>query len=307
MDRPPQFELKADYQPAGDQPEAIAQLIDGLNSGLSHQTLLGVTGSGKSVGYDDTLLVAEHRSGRLETKLVKAGPFIDALIETSALRSIAADETEHYACTEGAYFTPAFDPAGGATALYPVGAFVRHRAPREMFQLTTSCGRAVTLTGDHNLWVLRNGIPTLIKTEEIQAKDHLPVPDVLPAVEDLQSVDILPYLEDTTLSVYAEEQILQFIAAGGRGQFDSAMSECGIRSYSKLYAIRRRLRGRGLRVSHFLRLARLTDGLAGNCATAPLYVGGKKEACRLPARLPLTDSILAFFGYYIAEGNSQRH
>ena len=43
-----QFELKSDYQPAGDQPEAIAGLVEGLNSGLMYQTLLGVTGSGKT-------------------------------------------------------------------------------------------------------------------------------------------------------------------------------------------------------------------------------------------------------------------
>ena len=42
------FQLKADWAPAGDQPTAIAQLIEGLNDGLSHQTLLGVTGSGKT-------------------------------------------------------------------------------------------------------------------------------------------------------------------------------------------------------------------------------------------------------------------
>jgi excinuclease ABC subunit B len=42
------FSLTADYQPAGDQPEAIAALIDGLESGLARQTLLGVTGSGKT-------------------------------------------------------------------------------------------------------------------------------------------------------------------------------------------------------------------------------------------------------------------
>jgi excinuclease ABC subunit B len=42
------FELVAEYAPAGDQPEAIAKLVDGLNSGLAHQTLLGVTGSGKT-------------------------------------------------------------------------------------------------------------------------------------------------------------------------------------------------------------------------------------------------------------------
>jgi excinuclease ABC subunit B len=42
------FELVSNYKPAGDQPTAIAKLVDGLESGLAHQTLLGVTGSGKT-------------------------------------------------------------------------------------------------------------------------------------------------------------------------------------------------------------------------------------------------------------------
>lgn len=42
------FELTSAYKPTGDQPEAIAQLTEGLREGLSAQTLLGVTGSGKT-------------------------------------------------------------------------------------------------------------------------------------------------------------------------------------------------------------------------------------------------------------------
>ncbi|KMT64961.1 excinuclease ABC subunit UvrB [Catenovulum maritimum] len=42
------FDLNSEYQPAGDQPTAIAQLIDGIDAGLAQQTLLGVTGSGKT-------------------------------------------------------------------------------------------------------------------------------------------------------------------------------------------------------------------------------------------------------------------
>lgn len=42
------FELVSEFAPAGDQPEAIRQLNDGLDAGLAHQTLLGVTGSGKT-------------------------------------------------------------------------------------------------------------------------------------------------------------------------------------------------------------------------------------------------------------------
>ncbi len=44
----PRFEVVCDFAPAGDQPAAIAQLVQGLGDGLSHQTLLGVTGSGKT-------------------------------------------------------------------------------------------------------------------------------------------------------------------------------------------------------------------------------------------------------------------
>jgi len=43
-----EFRLISDFQPTGDQPEAIKQLVDGLNKGVHYQTLLGVTGSGKT-------------------------------------------------------------------------------------------------------------------------------------------------------------------------------------------------------------------------------------------------------------------
>ena len=51
------FEVVSNYQPAGDQPKAIKQLVDGLNSGLAGQVLLGVTGSGKT--YTIANVVAE--------------------------------------------------------------------------------------------------------------------------------------------------------------------------------------------------------------------------------------------------------
>src|SRR5436305_14712915 len=42
------FELVTGYQPSGDQPEAIKQLVENFTSGQKHQVLLGVTGSGKT-------------------------------------------------------------------------------------------------------------------------------------------------------------------------------------------------------------------------------------------------------------------
>jgi len=44
----PKIEVVSAFEPAGDQPRAIDALVDGLEAGLAHQTLLGVTGSGKT-------------------------------------------------------------------------------------------------------------------------------------------------------------------------------------------------------------------------------------------------------------------
>ncbi len=61
------FKLESDFAPAGDQPEAIEALADGLRSGRQHQTLLGVTGSGKTftlanviARFDRPVLIISH-------------------------------------------------------------------------------------------------------------------------------------------------------------------------------------------------------------------------------------------------------
>ncbi|MEL6539594.1 MAG: excinuclease ABC subunit UvrB [Bacteroidota bacterium] len=50
-----EFELKASYKPTGDQPKAIAQLVEGVQRGETAQTLLGVTGSGKTFTIANTI------------------------------------------------------------------------------------------------------------------------------------------------------------------------------------------------------------------------------------------------------------
>ncbi len=248
------FELQANYVPAGDQPQAIEGLIDGLESGLAHQTLLGVTGSGKSIGYDDPLYLIEQVNGQRRAMLVKAGPFIDGLMTAEGLKAEDGHEPESYACVDRAFFTLAYDPSRGATGEYSVAAFLRHRAPDNMFRLRTRCGRELTLTGDHNLWVLRDGALKLICTGDARTSDYLPMPESLaqdpPQTRSMEVLDALPYLADTQLSVFAEVPVQKFVAAAGANSFISAMSD--------------------------------------------------------PARLPLTDSVLAQFGDCVAERNSRR-
>jgi len=47
------FTVHSPFAPAGDQPQAIRELVDGINSGLLSQVLLGVTGSGKTLAEQD--------------------------------------------------------------------------------------------------------------------------------------------------------------------------------------------------------------------------------------------------------------
>ena len=64
------FKLKSEYKPAGDQPQAINMLTNGLKNGLRHQTLLGVTGSGKTFSIANviatiqkpTLVIAHNKT-----------------------------------------------------------------------------------------------------------------------------------------------------------------------------------------------------------------------------------------------------
>src|SRR3546814_13871401 len=64
------FELVAPYEPAGDQPQAIDKLVAGFEAGLARQTLLGVTGSGKTYTIANviqqvqkpTLVMAPHKT-----------------------------------------------------------------------------------------------------------------------------------------------------------------------------------------------------------------------------------------------------
>ncbi len=54
------FEINTDNQPAGDQPNAIETLVEGLNDGLADQTLLGVTGSGKTFTIANVILQTQR-------------------------------------------------------------------------------------------------------------------------------------------------------------------------------------------------------------------------------------------------------
>ncbi len=94
------FVLKSDYQPTGDQPAAIAKLLDGLKKGEREQTLLGVTGSGK------TFTMANIIADRQVPTLILAHNKTLAAQLYSEFKSFFPDNEVHYFVSYFDYYQP---------------------------------------------------------------------------------------------------------------------------------------------------------------------------------------------------------
>lgn len=94
------FQLKSDYQPTGDQPTAISQLVTGLQNGEKEQTLLGVTGSGK------TFTMANIIQSRQAPTLVLAHNKTLAAQLYSEFKSFFPDNEVHYFVSYFDYYQP---------------------------------------------------------------------------------------------------------------------------------------------------------------------------------------------------------
>ncbi len=189
------FTLKSNFQPSGDQPEAIKSLEEGIKSGVRDQVLLGVTGSGKSLSFDEPIYIETGE----ETKLLPIGKIIDELMEKNDYTvSQDTDMLDRDRITQK-YSTIGINSTTGKIEKKPITQFTRHASPKELFKVFTSCGKNVTTTGDHNFWILRDGKLILIKPMGIRNTDYLPIPRVIEPnhIERLSSINVLPLLDPT--------------------------------------------------------------------------------------------------------------
>lgn len=96
----PNFKIKSNYQPTGDQPTAIAQLLEGFDKGQKEQTLLGVTGSGK------TFTMANLIQSRNVPTLVMAHNKTLAAQLFSEFKAFFPDNEVHYFVSYFDYYQP---------------------------------------------------------------------------------------------------------------------------------------------------------------------------------------------------------
>jgi excinuclease ABC subunit B len=301
------FRVEAPYQPTGDQPRAIAQIVEGVEKGYKHQTLLGATATGKSTCYSTPVYIVEQRGGQRVARLTPIGPLIDSLMAANAerLRSVADTQILDGDSQDVAYYVQAFNPETCAVGLYPVSAFTRHTPPEQMYYLETACGRSVTLTGDHNLWVLRDGRLQLIETADARPTDCIPLPELLMGEGNLQALDTLAFVPGDRVYVHADASLSTFLAQAGPQAFRKSISSGGRDAEGKLHAIRHNKKGSGIEVRLFRQLLQDTDNLRGSWDPSAARLGGKVGRSGFCASLPFTSELLRFIGYYIAEGHAE--
>ncbi|MDB5264670.1 MAG: UvrB, excinuclease subunit excinuclease subunit [Parcubacteria group bacterium] len=195
-----QFKLHIPFPAAGDQPAAIAKLTEGLKKGMRHQTLLGVTGSGKSVTPDTAVLVRD----KSRSECLAIGDYVDDLFIRYQDEALLLGDTELLETEFLDIETYSVNPTTGKSSWKQITQVSRHHSPEELWDIESSCGRKVTATGDHNFYVLRDGTLILLKTEDVRAGDFLPVPRFIDGpTQELKEVNVTPVLLRSAHSFYA--------------------------------------------------------------------------------------------------------
>src|SRR3979409_2231448 len=100
------YKLHQLFSPAGDQPQAIAKLVTGLNDGLSYQTLLGVTGSGKTF----TMANVIAQTGR-PTLVIAPNKTLAAQLYSEFREFFPENAVEYFVSYYDDYQHEAYDPA----------------------------------------------------------------------------------------------------------------------------------------------------------------------------------------------------
>ena len=195
-----EFKLNTKFKPTGDQPHAIKQLVKNLTSGIRDQVLLGVTGSGKSITPETPVVVKLNGKttcnpiGRFVDELFQKYPDKIRVIEDSEIIFTDSIKKEKY------IETISLNPKNKQTEWKAVTQLVRHTSPKNLYEVKTTCGREITVTGDHNFWVLRKGKLTLMPTKEVEKTDFIPLPtDITTSEKDLSHIDTLEVLNKNML------------------------------------------------------------------------------------------------------------
>src|SRR3989338_8513066 len=300
-----EFKLNTKFKPTGDQPRAIKRLVENIKNGVKDQVLLGVTGSGKSVTAETPVLIKFNR----KITCSPIGKFIDELFKKYPNKIRMVDGSEviftSFIKNEDHLETFSFNPKNKQSEWKTVSQLVRHTSPKNLYEVKTTCGREITVTGDHNFWVLRNGRLTLVPTKEIKKTDFIPLSKEITTEEkDLSYINVLEILNKSVLFADANLFISKLLKTKKLSDVIEVMGEYYAFPRHKVYQV---VHGDycGMPVSTIAQMSQKFQ--IDTCLEDfnKIVVGSQIHDYSLPGKLLLTNEWLKLMGYYVAEGHGE--
>lgn len=286
------FKLTSKFTPAGDQPQAIVKLTKGVEEKKEHQVLLGVTGSGKSVVRETTVLV---RDAHHKVSEVNIGHFIDNLFiifKNKLLRNQDSEILRTEDLPLGYHYeTFSFNAKSKESSWKQIREFTRHVSPKKLYKVVTSIGREITVTGDHNFFVLQHGKFDLKATKSLDKNSYVPLPRKINEPDyPLTSLFLSRYIDDMK-GFYIDAPNFAKMFISNKIEYVHVLK-------NRQYGL---ARGERISLSHYSELIKISPKLELNAK-----IGVKAKNFNSPLHFPITKNFLKFLGYYIAEGHGEK-
>ncbi len=261
---------------SGSKDMGIAVNLDGKKV-LSHHVLIpATTGRGKSLAPDEAVLIKDAE-GRIFLKPI--GPLVNSMLKEkpNGLCALSIDSKNH------------------EVGWKPITDFLRHKAPEQIYKLVTTSGRSVKVTGDHNIYALREGKLRLLKTSDLTIGDWLPARLNISESARQPTLDLAELLRKEP-NVHLRLK---------KGSLSDADDDTMLAVLSKSYKhpkTKLRLLRKGKTKLPLKALLNLPESLKEDIKSHADICLYNSQKASLPAILKLDKDILRLFGYYIAEG-----
>jgi len=148
--------------------------LDGEKAFAHHILIPATTGKGKSLDENEEVLIKTNNKFSIKS----IGEIVNNPSNFKGSEAIS------------------MNPKNYSTDFKKIIKFVKHKAPRFMYQVVTESGREILITKDHNLYVLRNGSLALLKTQKITKDDYIPLPLKIKTSVNLKELNLIDLLKD---------------------------------------------------------------------------------------------------------------
>jgi len=271
-------------------------LFDRFSMENANAVVFAKSGSGKSVKSSEPVLVKTEKGVKLE----KIGPLIENLIKRKGASRI--DQELEGVIDPGLSVYTFNQKFKGEWS--PVSVAARKKAPKTLYKFTTASGREITVTGDHNMLVLRNGKVVAAQSEEVKKGEYVPLARTVPEPEKSpKSLNLLKLLKNAQ-GIYVQG------ANSLINQNYQILKKANINPKLDRYLYRYRAERR-IPLKYFWAVLKYLKIKPNQLLLKKLRITSSrnknKDRFSLPALFPINSSFLRILGYIASEGTIQKN